>query len=36
MGSFPIGFLGRLFAPDQEREIIHRAPCPVLVYQESA
>jgi nucleotide-binding universal stress UspA family protein len=29
------GFLGRLFAPDQERKIIHRAPCPVLVYQEN-
>jgi len=28
------GFLGRLFAPDQERKIIHRAPCPVLIYQE--
>jgi len=30
------GFLGRLFAPDQERKIIHRAPCPVLIYQENA
>jgi nucleotide-binding universal stress UspA family protein len=28
------GFLGRLFAPDQERKIIYRAPCPVLIYQE--
>jgi nucleotide-binding universal stress UspA family protein len=29
------GFLGRLFAQDQERKIIHRAPCPVLIYQEN-
>jgi len=29
------GFLGRLFAPDNERKIIHRAPCPVLVYREN-
>jgi nucleotide-binding universal stress UspA family protein len=29
------GFLGRLFAPDNERNLIHRAPCSVLVYQES-
>src|SRR5262249_22664069 len=27
------GFLGRLFAPDQERKMIHRAPCPVLICQ---
>jgi hypothetical protein len=30
------GFLDRLFAPDLERKIIHRAPCPVLVYQENS
>ncbi len=29
------GFLARLFAADQGRKIIHRAPCPVLVYQEN-
>jgi nucleotide-binding universal stress UspA family protein len=29
------GFLGRLFTPDQKRKIIHRAPCPVLIYQEN-
>ena len=29
------GFLGRLFAQEQERKIIHRAPCPVLIYQEN-
>jgi nucleotide-binding universal stress UspA family protein len=29
------GFLGRLFAPNTERNIIHGAPCPVLVYQEN-
>lgn len=29
------GFLGRLFAPDNKRSIIHRAPCSVLVYQEN-
>jgi nucleotide-binding universal stress UspA family protein len=29
------GFLGRLFAPDNERKIIHRAPCPVLIYREN-
>jgi len=29
------GFLGRLFAPDNERKIVHRAHCPVLVYQEN-
>jgi nucleotide-binding universal stress UspA family protein len=28
-------FLGRLFAPDNERNIVHRAPCPVLVYLEN-
>jgi nucleotide-binding universal stress UspA family protein len=32
----PAGFLGRLFAPDQERKMIYRAPCPVLIYQENS
>jgi nucleotide-binding universal stress UspA family protein len=35
-GRHQAGFLGRLFAPDRERKIIHRAPCPVLVYQENS
>ena len=29
------GFLGRLFVPDNESKIIHRAPCSVLIYQEN-
>ena len=28
------GFLGRLFGLDQAPRIVHRAPCPVLVYHE--
>ena len=34
-GSQP-GFLGRLFGLDQAPKIVHRAPCPVLVYREIA
>jgi nucleotide-binding universal stress UspA family protein len=29
------GFLGRLFAPDQQHKVIHRAPCSVLICQEN-
>ena len=31
-GSCHPSFLGRLLGPDQPSRIVHRAPCPVLVY----
>jgi nucleotide-binding universal stress UspA family protein len=35
IGGGQPGFLGRLFGLDQGPKIMHRAPCPVLVYQEA-
>ena len=35
IGSGQPGFLGRLFCSDQAPKVVHRAPCPVLVYPQS-
>jgi nucleotide-binding universal stress UspA family protein len=36
LGSSHVHLLGRLFGLDQAANILHRAPCPVLVYSENA
>ena len=33
-GSHHPGFLGQLVGLDHARQILHQAPCPVLIYQE--